>query len=121
MPRDPREHLDPGATVSLERSREEGLGEPWPEKRGRETIQFPTRTPAAWIPLPQTQPGRQNLSGHVSLSRVHTPGGEERSQQDVPLGTGQRQAVLGLARPVVPCHQQKCGFTGKWEQSQDTR
>ena len=22
---------------------------------------------------------------------------------------------------VVPCHQQKCGSTAKWEQSQDTR
>ena len=57
MPFDLREHLDPGATVSLERSEEEGLGEPWQEKRGHQTIQSLARDKAAWTPPPRLRVG----------------------------------------------------------------
>lgn len=109
MPFDLREHLDPGATVSLERSEEEGLGEPW-----QETIQSLAHK-AAWTPPPQTQSGGgRTILGMSASCCVHTPGGEESSQLDVPSCTRQRQAGLCLAHLVVPCHQQKCESTAKW-------
>lgn len=90
MPFDLREHLDPGATVSLERSEEEGLGEPWQEKRGHQTIQSLARDKAAWTPPPQTQSGGgRTILGMSASCCVHAPGGEESSQLDVPSCTGQ--------------------------------
>lgn len=68
MPFDLREHLDPGATVSLERSEEEGLGEPW-----QETIQSLAHK-AAWTPPPQTQSGGgRTILGMLASCCVHTP------------------------------------------------
>ena len=90
MPFDLREHLDPGATVSLERSEEEGLGEPWQEKRGHQTIQSLARDKAAWTPPPRLRVGVAEPFWACRLSCcVHAPGGEESSQLDVPSCTGQ--------------------------------
>lgn len=95
MPFDLREHLDPGASVSLERSGEEGLGEPWQEKRGFKTIQSPARDKAAWTPPPQTQSGGGRTILGMSVScRVHTPGREESSQLDVPSRGRDRKACV---------------------------